>query len=335
MLTFTPVVGQSDTPTGAPQMRPMRPFTCDLPDPSVIDTTLPIPLLDTLPTYVNDLCIMLNWVTPYDPRIASQFIEVSSSSTFETDTIPYCALVDTPATSFMICVEEEGQFYYRVRSMTADGHFSTASKIVTNTHDITPPTLRSIVLFDPGTGDSTWTETRQIKVRYLAAEKFPAFIQLWENSNKPSIISISDTVGTVDFVLSEAEERKTVYARMIDMTGNSGNIVDAGIYYGKGPHNYPNPFSPPDEYTNFVFRLPQAGNVTITIFDLFGDKVYELGGIAAFAGLNDGQMNPLLRWNGRNGKGELVASGGYLCKIKRDNETIKDKIIKIGVIRKK
>jgi len=335
MLTFTPVVGQSDTPTGAPQMRPMRPFSCDVPDPSLIDTTLPQPLLeDTLPTYINDFCVMLNWATPYDPRVTFHFIEVSSSDTFPTDTVPYCAQIDTPATSLMMCAEKEGRFYFRVRSLTDDDHSSKPLNIGSTIVDITRPRLGSIVLFDPGIDDSTWTETREIKVRYLVHEKYPASIELWEHSARPSIISINDTIGIVDFVLSNPEERKTVYACVTDMAGNTGDTLEADIYYGK-PHNYPNPFSPPDEYTNIVFRLPEADNVTITIFDLFGDKVYELGGIAASKGLNDGQTNSQLRWNGRNGKGELVASGGYLCEIKRDDETLNDKIIKIGVIRKK
>jgi flagellar hook assembly protein FlgD len=247
--------------------------------------------------------------------------------------VPYCAQIDTPATSITICVEE-GRFFYRVRAMTDDDRSSVPCNIVSSIHDITPPDLESIVLFDPGTGDSTWTETRKIKVRYLAHEKYPAFIKLWEQSGDTSVVSVTDTAGIVDFTLSAAEERKTVFACMVDMADSTGDTVQADIYYGS-PHNYPNPFNPPDQHTNMVFRLPQAGEVNIVIFDLFGDKVYESGPISATKGLNDGQTNPQLRWNGRNGKGELVASGGYLCKIKRDDETIKDKIIKIGVLRKK
>ncbi len=86
-------------------------------------------------------------------------------------------------------------------------------------------------------------------------------------------------------------------------------------------HNYPNPFNPREQNTKIVFEPEREGQVTMAIYDLFGHLVYEQG----FADAAE------LSWSGRNGRSELVASGGYICILKMEGRTVSKH--KIAVIK--
>jgi hypothetical protein len=73
--------------------------------------------------------------------------------------------------------------------------------------------------------------------------------------------------------------------------------------------NYPNPFNP---QTNIRFDLPVASNVTVTIYNILGEKIRTF----------DRRYEPgthRLRWDGKNSSGEDVASGVYLYKLSAAN----------------
>ncbi|MBN1351136.1 T9SS type A sorting domain-containing protein, partial [candidate division KSB1 bacterium] len=70
--------------------------------------------------------------------------------------------------------------------------------------------------------------------------------------------------------------------------------------------NYPNPFNPE---TTIEFHLPQPAEVNLTIFDLHGKIVRQLGRASLPAGIQT------IRWDGKNEFDRLVASGIYVCRI--------------------
>jgi hypothetical protein len=77
--------------------------------------------------------------------------------------------------------------------------------------------------------------------------------------------------------------------------------------------NYPNPFSGGGTFgnpsTTIGFALPEAGQVTVNIYNETGQLVRTLV---------DGEMaagRHAVRWNGRNQLGRAVAAGIYLCQI--------------------
>ena len=72
------------------------------------------------------------------------------------------------------------------------------------------------------------------------------------------------------------------------------------------PLAYPNPFNPD---VNIAFSLRQAGNVSVDVFNIRGQKVRNLSSGAMQAG------NHTLHWNGRDSHGSSVASGVYFVKI--------------------
>ncbi len=70
--------------------------------------------------------------------------------------------------------------------------------------------------------------------------------------------------------------------------------------------NYPNPFNPT---TTIEYALAQTSWVTLDVYDLLGQKVRSL----VNEGQNAGQQAAI--WDGRNSKGQAVASGMYIYRL--------------------
>ncbi|NIR51631.1 T9SS type A sorting domain-containing protein [candidate division KSB1 bacterium] len=71
--------------------------------------------------------------------------------------------------------------------------------------------------------------------------------------------------------------------------------------------NFPNPFNPS---TVIRFKLPEAAQVTLTIYDVLGRRVRTLVSNAAYAaGVHK------LTWDGRDDSGNSAASGVYVYRI--------------------
>ena len=84
--------------------------------------------------------------------------------------------------------------------------------------------------------------------------------------------------------------------------------------------NRPNPFSPHDGATMILFRPTATGNVTVTIYDLYGDVVRsEQHFVTA------GEVFQL-PWDGTNSKGRVVGNGGYICRVHGNGMDLRRKI---------
>lgn len=68
----------------------------------------------------------------------------------------------------------------------------------------------------------------------------------------------------------------------------------------------PNPMTGP---STFSFTIDRAGVVSVEIFDVRGRKVRTLDAMPFEAGAH------LVRWDGKDGSGEDVASGGYFGRV--------------------
>lgn len=87
--------------------------------------------------------------------------------------------------------------------------------------------------------------------------------------------------------------------------------------------NYPNPFNPATEvWISFTDAYPvTSGRVTVRIYDVSGAFVRELfSGIAAARNLR-------LEWDGRNSRGETVASAAYFCMVRAGSEIVTRKLM--------
>ena len=97
--------------------------------------------------------------------------------------------------------------------------------------------------------------------------------------------------------------------------------------------NFPNPFHPPSEPTTLAYKLDDQASVTVRIFTQSGDLVrrfeVQRGAPGGIQGLNQ------LVWDGKNGDGKVVSSGGYLVLIEAHGpgETLHVIKRKIAVVR--
>ena len=87
--------------------------------------------------------------------------------------------------------------------------------------------------------------------------------------------------------------------------------------------NYPNPFNPE---TWIPYQLAAPAEVTLTIYDMNGSNgsAFEMGHQAA--GMYQNRSRALY-WDGRNGRGESVASGIYFYTLKADEFTATRKML--------
>jgi len=70
--------------------------------------------------------------------------------------------------------------------------------------------------------------------------------------------------------------------------------------------NFPNPFNP---VTNISFEVPEASDITVSVYNMMGQKVAELVQGHVDAGYHQ------VVWDSRNLQGESVSSGVYLYTI--------------------
>ncbi len=124
----------------------------------------------------------------------------------------------------------------------------------------------------------------------------------------------SQTVHHYHYTDVDVEKGKTYYYKLAD-------ISFTGVVRWHGPisvtitpvedyvleQNYPNPFNPE---TVIPFNLRQAGEVTLSVYNLQGQKVCDLVSGKLPAGRHT------VKWNGRDGHGVLMPSGIYVYTLK-------------------
>jgi hypothetical protein len=97
--------------------------------------------------------------------------------------------------------------------------------------------------------------------------------------------------------------------------------------------SFPNPFHPPQQSTTIIYKLDDLAAVTLRIFALDGSPVLEKNFARGAAGGSAGENS--FSWDGRNGRGDVVASGGYIVLIEAQGVGGTLNVIrrKIGVVR--
>ena len=149
--------------------------------------------------------------------------------------------------------------------------------------------------------------------------------------------SLTDSAGVAraDFLSPRQPERDLLRASagalladllletaFVDPTAAGGTIT-----------NYPNPFHPGERPTTIAWKLDDHASVRLRIFTQSGDLVLERsfgrGDAGGSAGLNE------FLWDGRNGGGQPVASGGYVALIEAQGtgETLHVMRRKIAAVR--
>jgi len=136
----------------------------------------------------------------------------------------------------------------------------------------------------------------------------------FQSPREPAI----DTVRAVSGALSVDLDIETA---LVDPNASGGSLT-----------NYPNPFHPDESPTTVAYVLADNASVHFRIYTLSGglvlDQQFIAGDMGGQAGLNE------VSWDGRNGAGEFVASGGYILFIEAEGNGATMHVMrrKIGVV---
>lgn len=123
-----------------------------------------------------------------------------------------------------------------------------------------------------------------------------------------------DAPTKVTFVLKADEDAETA-SYFLKVEDTCGIISDIDPLYGFSglavdrlaiDGNYPNPFR---SQTQIRFTLPEAREVTVSVYDITGRKVATLLNQSLRAGPHK------VRWDGRSGTGRTLSSGVYLYRV--------------------
>ena len=127
-----------------------------------------------------------------------------------------------------------------------------------------------------------------------------------------------DTVRAVSGALTTDLDIETA---LVDPNASGGSLT-----------NYPNPFHPDETATTIAYVLDDNAAVRMRIYTLSGglvlDRQFTSSDQGGTAGLNE------VTWDGRNGNGENVASGGYILFIEAEGNGATMHVMrrKIGVV---
>jgi len=191
-----------------------------------------------------------------------------------------------------------------------------ASDTVTSIQDNTPPTILDFE-FTEGeqVDDQRWTYDRDINLDVLARDAAPG--ELWNYVLRENTLSqfeetfrdsVSDFNGKISYQIVAGTEQSTridLTLRVLDGAGNESTPKTLTLYLQENAPRlfaFPNPFNPKNEST--TIRVQDIEETEIKIFDFFGNHVQTL---------TRKENDHDFRWNGRNGNGEMVANGGYVC----------------------
>jgi len=162
-----------------------------------------------------------------------------------------------------------------------------------------------------------------------------------------SLLSGTGTLGATD-TLSDASgygrgdflsPRNPESDRIRVTSGSLTSDLDLEIAFvdpnaaGGTAYSYPNPFHPPAQPATIAYKIDDAATVTLRVFTQSGNlvlrKEFQRGAQGGQAGLNT------FVWDGKNGKGDLVSSGGYVVLIEAQgaSETLHVIRRKIAVVR--
>ncbi len=110
-------------------------------------------------------------------------------------------------------------------------------------------------------------------------------------------------------------EGKTVNLTVTGLEGSNNAIVPANIQLYA---NHPNPFN---NETVIRFSVPQNSEAAMVLYNINGQIVRHLTEGKFAGGVN------VVRWDGRDDAGQLVASGTYICQLKNENQQVSRKLI--------
>jgi hypothetical protein len=133
------------------------------------------------------------------------------------------------------------------------------------------------------------------------------------------IVIRSETQSTAKFPVVDKSTLQSIVGRL-----RSSPLVILSDNLQEYAHNYPNPFRAGSQETRIAYLMDKEGPVTVTIFDVTGERVYERQYARGEPGTGAGPQE--VTWDGRNTKGDVVRNGIYVCQLEAAGQTVKIRI---------
>ncbi|MCB9502700.1 MAG: hypothetical protein H6696_12255 [Deferribacteres bacterium] len=158
--------------------------------------------------------------------------------------------------------------------------------------------------------------------------------------SKSGVTSDSSGHATLQFTGGRITEVNTIEAEVDSVFAQLEiivNLTSSDMPDGEAV-NYPNPFGRESKTTRIDYYLSEDADVTLTIYDLFGRKVWQ-NEFAAGAPGGRGRENSAhpnsVEWDGTNGRGQKVGNGGYIlvAQARANGKSIMNTKRKIVIVR--
>jgi hypothetical protein len=222
----------------------------------------------------------------------------------------------------------QGKLYVSARNSAEQ---SVIDSTLIQIDKINPSVGNVVVVATSPDGELEYSNKRDVKVQLEINDTgILKQIQISEDSLFTTFKSVdvlsansSSFQNEVAFELSETNGTKRIFVRAMDAAENIGNIEVGTIIADYDPvtalTNHPNPFNPTFEPTTIVVKTSGSSGFEVNIYDLFGNHVRKID-------VPSGERYNQVIWDGKNGNGETVANGGYICVVEADSKTITRKI---------
>lgn len=144
------------------------------------------------------------------------------------------------------------------------------------------------------------------------------------NGSNVAVLSLSDyktLVLSFPLYFMKEEEARLLIDRTITLFGGLGYVENQNsipLHELSNISNYPNPFN---RHTNILLELDQPSTVSISIYNLKGQKVRQL----CHQFFSEGYQ--IIEWDGNDDNHRLVASGIYFYQVKTDHSTKTKKML--------
>ncbi len=216
--------------------------------------------------------------------------------------------------------------------------------------DMTAPSVGEIVAYDISSGDEIYSDELTIGFRATDAEDTPLGVvgallvaedeDFTVNVQKCEFTDIQGTTAYAEYTANEEpyflegttpsgelyQDARTFWVKLLDRAENEApQLGTPSIVIDLDEMtitNFPNPFNPENEPTLVrVKGLDGGQSVEVSIYDNYGNLVWKTTDEAP-----SGSKALDILWDGKNGKGDIVAGGVYVAVVDIDGEIFKRKI---------
>ncbi|MCD6117317.1 hypothetical protein J7K93_09900 [bacterium] len=311
---------------------------------AAVDTTLPEPKLHSEPEYTWGLENTVYWnsdsIKAVVAKVQAKVILYEVEALY--NDVEKWGYVDSWKNSATFNELPGGvEISYRIRYLADKGSdnyaFSKWSPVETSIQDVSPPFITQWTIKHlQKSGGINWIIGQTIDNRIIAADTALGKVmeisirEISESIEQKTSINIKKPRPGIDTtfqytILSPAHEQLSLVLQVKDLAGQLSKPDTIVIFWwpfegeDKDVLCFPNPFNPEvNERSIIKCSVPEATEARI--YDLFGNLVRVLTKTAD---------DYFFEWDGRNGEGDVVSNGGYVCVIRN----ALSKYCKIAVIR--